>query len=235
MFKTKKEVKSWLDEYGVKGYTINKDLSVDVKANIKLTDKKLNYLPVQFNMVAGDFFCNDNMLTDMVGFPKAIWGDINCWNNQISSFKGCPKYIKGSFYCHENFLTSLEFCLEKVDKTFCCAENQLTSLEFGPKYVGADYVAQDNKITSFEFAPLEVGGNMDFYYNPLERVDNLKTIFSGNFRHYNKIDKIKGLEYFYDKNNTLELSYKSIKSILLSGKLNHSLNVVKSSKLNIKI
>ena len=39
MFKTKKQIKQWLDEMGVKDYTINKNLIVDVEGFVNLTYK----------------------------------------------------------------------------------------------------------------------------------------------------------------------------------------------------
>lgn len=237
MFSTQKEVKFWLDEYKITNYTINEDLSVDVKGDVNLTDKKLTHLPIQFNNVTEDFYCDDNFLTDMQGFPRVILGDINCWNNKISSFKGCPYHIEGSLYCQENQLRSLEFCIEKIGKTFCCSENKIPNLKFGPKYVGADYICHSNQIISFASAPIEVAGKMDFYDNPLERIDDLKTIFFGKFRHsvmdYHK--KIKGLEDYYNEYGILELNSKTIQAILLANDLTKDLENIKISKLKTKI
>jgi hypothetical protein len=40
--KTKGEIKNWLDCYGIKNYTINDDLTVDVNGSVDLYDKNLS-------------------------------------------------------------------------------------------------------------------------------------------------------------------------------------------------
>ncbi len=60
--------------------------------------------------VDGEFICNDNKLTDLIGCPKEIKGDFNCDNNKITTLVGGPENISGSFYCDNNELTTLEGC-----------------------------------------------------------------------------------------------------------------------------
>ena len=67
MFKTKKQIKQWLDEMGVKDYTINKNLIVDVEGDVNLSYKNLKELPVQFGKVKGNFFCSNNQLKSLKG------------------------------------------------------------------------------------------------------------------------------------------------------------------------
>ena len=67
MFKTKEQIKQWLDENEVKNYTINKDLKVDIEGSVDLSYKNLKELPVQFGKVGGYFSCSDNQLKSLKG------------------------------------------------------------------------------------------------------------------------------------------------------------------------
>ena len=47
-FKTRKETKAWLDLMGVKKYTINKDLTVDVNGDVDFYCKIVPHFPINF-------------------------------------------------------------------------------------------------------------------------------------------------------------------------------------------
>lgn len=63
MLKTKAEIQAWLDKMGVENYIINNDLTVDVNGSVDLDRKGLIEIPVQFGIVTGNFYCNENDLT----------------------------------------------------------------------------------------------------------------------------------------------------------------------------
>ena len=115
----------WLDTMGVKYYTINPDLAIDVEGDVKLSYKNLIEFPdyIKFNYVSGDF---------------------DCYNNQLTSLKGCPTSVGGGFYCSNNQLTSLEGCPTSVGRYFNCSGNRLTSLKGCPTKVGGDFYCWNN-------------------------------------------------------------------------------------------
>ncbi len=79
------KVKFFLDQYHIMGYTINLDDSVDVEGDVHLSYKTFTQIPVKFNIVTGDFTCN---------------------NSRLTTLKNAPNYVGGSFRCQFNSLTS---------------------------------------------------------------------------------------------------------------------------------
>ncbi|MFW6130451.1 MAG: hypothetical protein ACOC56_04630, partial [Atribacterota bacterium] len=53
-------IRSWLDKHGITDYTINDDLSVNVDRSVNLYCSDLKYIPIQFNKVEGNFWCDYN-------------------------------------------------------------------------------------------------------------------------------------------------------------------------------
>jgi len=122
---TSKSIAKWLDQQGIRNYHIRQDLSVDVRGDVDLGEKKLTFFPVNFGTIEGSF---------------------NVSLNQLTSLKGAPKAVHGSFYCGFNRLVNLEGCPETVTGTFGCWNNRLESLEFCPKFVGDSFNASDNPL-----------------------------------------------------------------------------------------
>lgn len=144
-YKDKQQIINWLDTYEIKKYTLIPDdkygFVVDVNGDVNLNSKDLIFIPVKFNKVIGDFFCN---------------------HNQLTSLDFCPKEVGENFYCNNNQLNSLEFCPEKVGEGFYCNNNQLNSLEFCPREVGDNFYFWNNpelkevqNITEFKAIYLE--------------------------------------------------------------------------------
>jgi hypothetical protein len=131
-YKTIDEIKNWLDKYGIKNYTINDDLTVDVDGDVYLSHNQLTSILVQFKNVGGYFYCYNNQLTSLEGCPSSVGGDFYCSNNQLTSLKGAPSIAGGDFYCSNNQLTSLEGCPSSVSGDFYCYSNKLTSLKGSP-------------------------------------------------------------------------------------------------------
>jgi len=110
-------------KYGIKNYTINDDLSIDVDDDVDISHRNLDKILIKFRRVSGNFRCNFNKLTSLefcpesVGnsilvfnnkltsleyLPKYIGGDIDCENNKIWSFRGIPDSFRGELYCDRN-------------------------------------------------------------------------------------------------------------------------------------
>ena len=168
---TKEKVEAKLKQLGIKKYTINSDMSVDVKGDVDISNtfnfkKSLKSIPVQFRNVSGNFYCQGNELISLKGAPQKVGGDFYCNDNQLTSLKGAPQSVGRGFRCHNNRLTSLEGAPRNVGWGFHCHNNQLTSLKGAPQNVGGNFNCSENKLTSLEGAPKKVGDVFDCRYNP---------------------------------------------------------------------
>jgi hypothetical protein len=92
------------DEYGIENYSINGDGSIDVMGDVDLCNNMLNYLPITFHRVTGDFYCSFNRLTSLEGCPKEVGGDFSCSYNKLTSLEHCPTDIGGDISFHSNDL-----------------------------------------------------------------------------------------------------------------------------------
>jgi hypothetical protein len=112
-----KKLKTWwiCRKFGIKNYTLNIDGSIDVQGDVNLNRttltnlrsldgirfrksiKELDKLPITFNIVYGDFRCQNNNLSSFDRFPKEIHGDLIISKNKFKSLSGCPKIIKRPF------------------------------------------------------------------------------------------------------------------------------------------
>jgi hypothetical protein len=108
-------IEKWLDEMEVENYTINDDLSINVKGNVYLQRKDLFEFPmfIKFNRVQGYFACAYNNLTSLKGCPNIVDSWFSCAYNNLSSLDECSKSVGGDFYCHNN---KIKFIKENIKK-----------------------------------------------------------------------------------------------------------------------
>tara|TARA_X000000368_G_scaffold368759_1_gene316903 strand:+ start:1165 stop:1602 length:438 start_codon:yes stop_codon:yes gene_type:complete len=99
-------VKDLCDKYNIIYYKINKDNSIDVYNSVYLNGYGLSKLPLKFNKIYGDFFCNYNELKTLEGCPKYVTKSFDCSFNKLTSLKWCPKSVGGTFDCRKNKLTT---------------------------------------------------------------------------------------------------------------------------------
>ena len=120
------QIEKWLEEMEVKNYTINEDLTIDVKESVDLRNENLSSFPpfIKFRNVGGGFYCDRNQLTSLEGCPQSVGGNFFCNSNQLTSLEGCPQSVGGNFYCNGNRLTSLEGGPQSVGGDFCCSGNK---------------------------------------------------------------------------------------------------------------
>ena len=151
---------NWLDEHGIKNYTVNDKGEVDVDGNVNLSSCDLIEIPsfIQFGVVKGYFSCSDNELTSLKGAPKKVGHGFHCSNNKLTSLVGAPREVGEEFDCSYNNLRDLKGSPEKVKGYFHCSFNNLTTLEGAPKKVGDDFYCRYNHLTSLEGAPKVVRG-----------------------------------------------------------------------------
>ena len=97
------QVKSWLDDMGIKNYTINDDLTVDVDGDVRIGQKEdMTELPIQFRKVYGSFFVVECGLTTLKGGPSYVAKNYNVSFNKITSLKYAPKEMGWAFSTYEN-------------------------------------------------------------------------------------------------------------------------------------
>jgi hypothetical protein len=100
----KKKIDRLCDMHNITDYTINDDGSIDVVGDVDLCNNMLNYLPITFHRVTGDFMCGFNRLTSLEGCPKEVGGDFSCSYNKLTSLEHCPTDIGGDISFHSNDL-----------------------------------------------------------------------------------------------------------------------------------
>ena len=105
---SKTDIDSICKKYGIKNYTINDDVTIDVDSYVNLTEKGLTKLPLKFGKVTGYFDCSDNQLTSLEGAPYYVGGYFSCYNNQLKTLEGGPETIIGGYYCLNNKLINFK-------------------------------------------------------------------------------------------------------------------------------
>ena len=103
---TEEEIREVCKEYFISAdnYTINEDMSIDVKNQyVNFACKNLTLLPLKFNMVESHFGCSSNRLISLEGCPNYVGGNFFCSKNfNLYTFDGCPDYIDEQCYVHSN-------------------------------------------------------------------------------------------------------------------------------------
>ncbi len=159
-------------EFGVRNYTINDDGSIDVKGDVHIPTSGLTEIPITFNKVTGNFYCQ---------------------NSDLTTLKGSPRLVEGSFYCQKNKLTSLLGGPKSVGSLFNCGFNDLTDLKGSPKFIGGDFRCDKNNIFSLEGLDADgLSGNIYLNKNPIGSL--FYVIDSDIVRAFNSFKVIKGNE-----------------------------------------
>ena len=219
------KTESWLDSMGIENYTINDELIVNVSGSVWLSDKDLDYIPVQFGVVNGDFNCSKNNLTSLEGCPTKVGGIFSCLDNNLTSLKGCPTKVGGTFACFNNNLTSLERCPTKVGGYFNCYNNKLTSLEHCPTKVGGSFDCSHNNLTSLEHCPTKVYKSFDCSHNNLISLEHCPIEVGGYSNCENNIIISEIPKGYFGKDNP---SWKTDDLELISSRFFDKLEVLDS-------
>lgn len=232
----------WLELMRIQNYSIDDDLTVNVKGDVYLINKKFKILPVKFGVVEGDFICHNGKLISLIGAPHTVLGSFTCHKNNLTSLKFGPKEVKGYYDCSNNHLTSLLGAPNEIGEYFNCAYNQLMSLEHGPLIVGQDYICNNNSLTSLK----GIAQKVDALYcrsNKLTHLNDLPKEIEALNCSCNEIKNIDNLyfNYYYldFTDNPIEIfSYETIKnwdvenSIMLC---DHLIELINNNGINIKI
>jgi hypothetical protein len=150
IFESNTEIDKICRKYDIINYIINSDNSVDVDGDVYLWGKKLTSIPLNFNIVNGNFHCGWNYLTSLKGCPVRVGGGFSCYSNELTSLKYSPQYMENDdFSCGSNKIESLQYCTELIRNYFSCSYNKLTSLQYHPTVYG-EFHCQYNQINTFE-------------------------------------------------------------------------------------
>lgn len=129
IYKTKNSIEKWLKNMQITQYLIHDDLVVDVKTNVYLNNKNLQFLPIQFGTILGSFEMNGNLLFSLEGSPKIVEGEFSVMNNCLTTLKGSPQKVRHSFLVSLNNLTTLENGPETVGGNYVCVNNNIQTLK----------------------------------------------------------------------------------------------------------
>lgn len=221
--KNKKEIASWLQKHNVANYTILDNLKIDVDGNVRL--ELIQEIPVQFNIVTGDFNLHFPNLNDLEGCPNFVGGNFNAFNAGLKTLIGSPKKVLGTYDIAANSLMSLKNCPQYIGGDFKCFDNRIEFTDVLPKFIKGNLLMQNSRIKHLEltdFAKIELGGMLI--------ISRLTKKESGEY--YNP--HFKNLSEFY-KNDELILNLKQIKSLVLSEQLDKKLTNNNITKKKIKL
>jgi hypothetical protein len=175
----------WLDRCTAGSWNLNPSTGlIDVDGDFSCVQQDLtDFKGVRFSYVKGGFYCNNNLLTSLVGAPQTVGGTFYCHNNfnQLTSLIGAPQTVGGTFYCTHNQLTNLKGSPETVGGDFYCHSNELTSLEGAPQKVGGDFNCHSNELTDLKGAPQKVGGYFNCQNNQITSLEGAPQTIDGGF------------------------------------------------------
>lgn len=127
-------------------YNINNNDTIDVDGNVILfrnDNKKVKDFPyyIQFNKVSGYFFCKNENITSMKGFPFIVGNDFECRDcNKLESLLGCPEKVSGQLILDNcNNLKSLEGISKECNYICINNCNSLESLEGIPQNFNGNF------------------------------------------------------------------------------------------------
>lgn len=142
---------AWLDHHHITKYTINNDLSVDVKETVSIHKYQHSSatIPLKFGTVKGSFVVEGCSFTTMKNGPTQVDGEYYMVDNcPLVSLEGFPKQVKNVMLVDVPSLqlksdhrievegkVTLHNCglknLEGIEKVFSCATLELTDVIYG--------------------------------------------------------------------------------------------------------
>jgi hypothetical protein len=114
----------WLGKCAKRKWKLNRQTGfVDVDGDFYCGRQDLrDFKGVKFGKVSGDFDCEVNQLTTLVGAPQTVYGGFFCDSNQLTTLVGAPQSVGGNFSFHNNPVTKTTldaiFALMKKGKPY---------------------------------------------------------------------------------------------------------------------
>ena len=177
LYRKKADIYKWLYINGIENYTIifskKYGFVVNVNTEVDLSYKKLDFIPVKFNRIKGNFICANNNLSSLEFCPKYIEGNFDCHDNNLTSLKFSPKHVRDNYYCGNNKLISLRYAPKKINRGLYCHNNEINSFKFCPKWIHKDFNCINNNLTSLKFCPKYIGGHFSCGKNNIDSFEFL--------------------------------------------------------------
>ncbi len=186
LFKTKEEISQWLKSRGINRFTILPSEQfgyiVDVGQSVILSwmenQEKITNFPIKFNIVYGDFICNNNSLVSLEGSPYEVKGDFDCRSNNLSDLIGSPVIVRGQFNFSHNVVVSLQGGPVEVGGDYTGAFNLLTDLVGAPKQINGEFNVYNNLLTSLKGSPQKIGRSFGLYRNKLKNLEGCPEVIN---------------------------------------------------------
>lgn len=194
-----KKIKKTCIQYKIENYTINPDRSINVDGDVDLQQMKLAKLPLKFNKVSGNFYCQNNKLSSLVGSPVSVGGDFNCSINHLVSLEDGPLKVKDSYICTNNILLNLVGCTETIGGSLYIGD------EVNSTYSGnIDIAVEGNAYLSNNYVLID--------YERCVIRDKLPNKFLKNIQHLKII--LSYQRYFEIWNDDLSLNHENFQEFL---------------------
>lgn len=133
---TIEEVDKCCYHYGIAGYKINPDLSIDVDGDVTLSAYQFTRMPINFGHIEGVFRVGHTAIKTLEGGPKSVSGLYECNSNEnLKSLMYIPRVVK-DLWAYECGLESLEGSPEEIDGILALLGNPLKTLKGCPKKIG---------------------------------------------------------------------------------------------------
>lgn len=154
-------------------------------------DCNINRLETLVNapgVVFGSFECSFNKIYTLIGGPKSV-KEYFCNNNNLIDLQGFPLTCKDVFDASSNQLESLRGAPDKITtKEFDVSRNKLRTLKGGPSSTN-NFNCSYNLLTTLVGAPKEVKGTFDCTYNRLINLLGVPICNKIIYAEGNKIDE----------------------------------------------
>lgn len=179
IFRHKHEVIQWLEKMDINLYSIeeNKDtlspfkFTVSVRNNVNLKKKGLTYLPIQFDVIEGNFDCSNNQLISLLGSPKEVHGVFDCSYNKLTSLQYAPTKIKRDLEASHNEIVSLEHC-PHIMGSYSLSNNKIKSLLGLPNCIYDSLYIYNNELENLEYCPKKIYNLANFADNKITSLHN---------------------------------------------------------------
>ena len=171
---------------------INFDDSVDVNGNVYMSDNYLEYIPINFDTVTGDFNIRFNKLTSLKGCPREVGRNFNCNNNEtLKTLDNLPIRVGGIINFENCGLISTKGLNNVVCDEFELSKNNISDLTGCPKHTNR-LILSDNNITSLQGVSLTTS-ILSVANNPLQSFKGSKIVIEDRNGYSNKIilDNVK--------------------------------------------
>ena len=148
-----RDIEETCEELGIDNYTIKNDMSINVYGEVYISKLDLIEIPLNFNIVEGDFNCYKNRIKSLQGAPKIVKGDFDAGYNKLTSLEFMPIEISSDAFFDNNDLKTLKGMTEQSNNALINLQNnKLESLMYMKK--GFKEIAlHNNKLNSLKYLP----------------------------------------------------------------------------------